>query len=118
MDEKILDILKELQFNIKDMKTDITEMKTDITDMKTDITNIKTGITDMKTDITNMKTDIKDLKQGQEKIINKLDDVESVNANRHVEIIKDFNDIKDDLYNVEIITSKNWNDIVKLKAVK
>ena len=40
MDEKILDILKELQFNIKEMRTDI-----------------------------------KDLKQGQEKIINKLDDV-------------------------------------------
>lgn len=83
MDEKILDILKELQSDIKEMKTDI-----------------------------------KDLKQGQEKIISKLDEVESVNANRHVEIMKDFNDIKDDLNNVEIITSKNWNDIARLKAVK
>ena len=83
MDEKILEILEELQLDIKEIKTDI-----------------------------------KDLKQGQEKIISKLDEVESVNANRHVEIMKDFNDIKDNLNNVEIITSKNWNDIARLKAVK
>ena len=43
-------------------------------------------------------------------------EIHLVNANRHLEIIKDFNDIKDDLNNVEII--KNWNDIARLKAVK
>jgi len=62
--------------------------------------------------------DIKDLKLGQEKLISKLDEIESVNATRHTDMMNDISDIKDNLNNVEIITSKNWNDIAKLKAVK
>ena len=60
----------------------------------------------------------KDLKLGQEKLISKLDEIESVNATRHTDMMNDISDIKDNLNNVEIITSKNWNDIAKLKAVK
>lgn len=61
---------------------------------------------------------IKDLKTGLEKILSKLDEVEAVNATRHTALMNDISDIKDNLNNVEIITSKNWNDIAKLKAIK
>ena len=69
-------------------------------------------------DIKEMKTGIKDLKIGQEKIISKLDEVESVNANNHVEMLNSIKDLSKNITNVEIITSSNWNDIAKLKLVK
>ena len=33
-------------------------------------------------------------------------------------LVEDTSDIKNDLNNIEIVTSKNWNDIAKLKSVK
>ena len=55
--------------------------------------------------------DIKDIK-------NLIQEVESVNAARHVELMNSIKDLRKDITNVEIITSSNWNDIAKLKSVK
>ena len=65
-----------------------------------------------------LKEELKPIHADIKKIISKLDEVESVNATRHTDMMNDISDIKDNLNNVEIITSKNWNDIAKLKAVK
>lgn len=54
----------------------------------------------------NIETDVKDLKQGQERIENKLDNMEVVNANRHVEINGRLNDISTNLTVVEAVTGK------------
>ncbi|QUH21635.1 hypothetical protein HYG84_10765 [Alkaliphilus sp. B6464] len=53
-----------------------------------------------------------------EGIENKLDDIESNNANRHLDLGSGMNALREDLNAIEIVTSKNWNDIAKLKTVR
>lgn len=86
MDKEILDILKEMQSDMKSIKTQVSE-NTQILkalEHKADIN---------KAEHDNMSMDIAHIKG----------DVEAIGK---------------DLTNVEIITSSNWNDIAKLKAVK
>jgi len=56
---------------------------------------IHTDIKDLKTDVKEMNTNIKNLKLGQETIINKFDEIESVNATRHTEMMNDISNIKE-----------------------
>ena len=51
-------------------------------------------------------------------IENKLDDIESNNANMHLDLGSSMNALREDLNAIEIVTSKNWNDIAKLKTVR
>jgi BMFP domain-containing protein YqiC len=54
-------------------------------------------------------------------ITNKLDAVYEQTANLtefRTEVNDKLDTIKNDLNTVEVVTSKNWNDIAKLKAVK
>ena len=55
--------------------------------------------------------DIKDIKKT-------LQEIESVNATRHTDIMNDISDIKKDLSDVKIVTSQNCFDIVKLNVLK
>ncbi|HBG0867867.1 TPA: hypothetical protein KPF30_002611 [Clostridioides difficile] len=128
MDEKILELLQKMNNNIVDMKQDITGMKQDIVDMKQDIKG--------------MKQDISDLKIGQVETNNRLDIVES-QVKENTQILKalehkadvskaehdkmsfdishiqgNISEIKQDLNATQIITSKNWSDIEKLKSIK
>ncbi|HAU5013730.1 TPA: hypothetical protein KRO81_002952 [Clostridioides difficile] len=82
-----------------------------------------------------MEPNIKDLKTGQVETSSKLNTIQSdvteiksdVKINRNTldtiikhtsSLVEDTSDIKNDLNNIEIVTSKNWNDIAKLKSVK
>lgn len=75
-----------------------------------------------------LQSDIKDLKDGQNRIEKKLDAVYDQTADltefrtetkdKLNNISNGVNDIKDTINTVEVVTSKNWNDIAKLKAVK
>ncbi len=77
-----------------------------------------TEVKDLKAGQADLQNDVKGLKQGQERIESKLDNTEAQNANRHVEMMNEIREMKKDLAAVEIITSKNWNEIAHLKAVK
>jgi len=57
-----------------------------------------------------LEENLKPIHADIKKIISKLDEVESVNANRHVELMEDISDIK-------IVTSQNCFDIAKLKKI-
>jgi len=72
----------------------------------------------IKNDIKALKCDVSNLKEGQKKIENIINELEVKNANRHIEMSNKIDDLRKDITNVEIITSSNWNDIAKLKAVK
>ncbi|HHX11113.1 MAG TPA: hypothetical protein GX729_07100 [Firmicutes bacterium] len=66
---------------------------------------------ELKAELEPMKKDIKEIKD----IIIEL---EPQNANRHLELKKFIAELRQDLANVEIITSSNWNEIAKLKKAK
>lgn len=107
MDREILEILKSIQSDVKDLKTDVK---------------------DLKIDVSKLKTDVSELKIGQNKIEEKLDAVHYQTAEltefmtetkgKLNSISNGVTDLRKDITNVEIITSSNWNDIAKLKAVK
>lgn len=61
-----------------------------------------------------IETDIKDLKEGQQRIEKKLD----ITYDQVARTAEDITSIKDDLSTVENVTAKNWQDIIKLKAIK
>ena len=89
----------------------------------------------IQSDIKDLQSDIKDLKDGQKNTNQRLDRIEkkldAVNdqtadltefktktKDKLNNISSDVEDIKETMSTVEVITSKNWNDIAKLKAVK
>lgn len=72
---------------------------------------LETKIDDNTTDIKEMKSDIKSFKD-------QFTDFEGKSANNHVEVINRIDNMQKDLNTMELVTSKNWNDIAQLKAVK
>lgn len=92
MDKQILEILQRMENKIGVMETKINSIETQIS-----------GI----------QSDIKGLKEGQERIEKKLESV-------HEQADKTAGDVTGiikDLYTIEMITAKNWGDLVTLKAV-
>lgn len=68
-----------------------------------------------------IQENINDLKQGQERIEKKLDGVVEQTANLvefRTEITNKVDEIREDLSTVELVTAKNYKDIVHLKSVK
>jgi len=72
---------------------------------------LESKIDDNTIDIKEMKTDIKSFKD-------QFADFEGKSASNHVEVINKVENMQKDLNTMELVTSKNWNDIAQLKAVK
>lgn len=88
----------------------------------------KSDVSPLKSDVSSMQGDIEELKTGQKEtnkrlynIENKLDAIYNHTAELtefRIETRDGLKGIKDDLTSVELITAKNYSDIVRLKAVK
>lgn len=61
--------------------------------------------------LTNIENDIREFKE-------QFTDFEGKAAGNHVEVINKMNNMQKDLNAMEVVTSKNWNDIAQLKAIK
>ena len=72
---------------------------------------LETKIDDNTMDIKEMKADVKSFKD-------QFTDFEGKSANNHVEVRNRIDNMQKDLNTMELVTSKNWNDIAQLKAVK
>ncbi len=107
MDEKILELLQKMDTRLNKIESDINDLKTGQVNMEHNIKDLKVGQVEMQKDITEIKTDVKINRNTLDAVI------------KHTStLVGDTADIKDDLNNIEIVTSKNWNDIAKLKAIK
>ena len=58
-----------------------------------------------------MKSDIKSFKD-------QFTDFEGKSANNHIQVVNKIDNMQKDLNTMELVTSKNWNDIAQLKAIK
>ncbi|WP_157629738.1 hypothetical protein [Clostridium cellulovorans] len=47
-----------------------------------------------------------------------ITELDPKNANKHMELTDKIDEFRKDLNDVEIVMSKNWNDIAKLKSIK
>ena len=63
-----------------------------------------------------MKDFRKETNERFDRLENKMDDIEAKNADRHVEITGQIEDMKSDLSRIEINTADNWRDIARIKA--
>ncbi len=59
----------------------------------------------------NIENEIKEFKD-------QFTDFEGKTASNHVEVMNNINNMQKDLNAMEVVTSKNWNDIAQLKAIK
>ena len=72
---------------------------------------LESKIDDNTIDIKEIKTDIKSFKD-------QFIDFEGKSDSNYVEVINKIENMQKDLNTMELVTSKNWNDIAQLKAVK
>ena len=72
---------------------------------------LKAEIEPIKADIKEMKSDIKSFKD-------QFTDFEGKSANNHIQVVNKIDNMQKDLNTMELVTSKNWNDIAQLKAIK
>lgn len=61
--------------------------------------------------LTNIENEIKSFKE-------QFTDFEGKSANNHIEVVNKLDNMQKDLNAMEVVTSKNWNDIAQLKAIK
>ena len=87
------------------------ELKVELEPIKGDIKEMKSDISSMKSDINVMKSDIKSFKD-------QFTDFEGKSANNHIQVVNKIDNMQKDLNTMELVTSKNWNDIAQLKAIK
>lgn len=73
--------------------------------------SIKTEQQETNKRLTNIENEIKSFKD-------QFTDFEGKSASNHVEVISKINNMQKDLNTMELVTSKNWNDIAQLKAIK
>ena len=72
---------------------------------------LKAEIEPIKADIKEMKSDIKSFKY-------QFTDFEGKSDNNHIQVVNKIDNMQKDLNTMELVTSKNWNDIAQLKAIK
>ncbi|MDD3839467.1 MAG: hypothetical protein PHP06_02735 [Clostridia bacterium] len=123
--DKVLSLLEQLQNNISIVQKDIKGLKTSQTEMQEGIKGLKTsqvemqeGIKGLKISQVEMQEDIDDIKSTVHGIEDQFRDLESRNANRHMDIIAQIKEMKSDISRIEINTAENWRDIAKLKSIK
>lgn len=68
--------------------------------------------------LTGIETDVKDIKSDIKEFKDQFTDFEGKSAGNHVEVINKINNMQKDLNAMEVVTSKNWNDIAQLKDIK
>lgn len=128
LDKEILDILKSMQGDLKSMQNDIKAINVKL-DEHTQILNEYTKILNEHTRILNDHTQI--LNEHSERLNEHSQILRALEHSSEVHKAQmdkmelsaarlegDVKGIKEDISTIECVTSKNWNDIAKLKAVK
>ena len=113
------EVLKQILTEMKDIKIDLRDLRTDVAELKTDVRELKTDVAELKTDVENLKLQVSENTQ----ILKALEHSAEVNRAEHNKMFYDIAEIrgeligiKGDLNIVEMVTSKNWHEITKLKA--
>ncbi|SNS48846.1 hypothetical protein SAMN05446037_101162 [Anaerovirgula multivorans] len=103
---------------LKEILAKINSMDNKINAMDNKINSMDDKINVMDNKINTLQSDVEHLKVGQEKIKDHLMELDSKNADRHLTITGEIEDLRRSVGSLEIITSKNWNDLARLKHVK
>ncbi|MCT4618793.1 MAG: hypothetical protein N4A62_05335 [Marinisporobacter sp.] len=116
--EEILKELKEVKSEVKDVKSELSVFKRETNER---FESLEVEVKDIKTQQVENTQILNSLERKAE--VNKAEMDNLVHQNVRIEgtinnIKKDVGDLRKDINAVEVITAKNWNDIVHLKAIK
>lgn len=95
----------------KILKEELNPIEKRLTNLESSVSSIDSRLTNLESNVSNLNSNMTVLKDGQEKIIKMLTDLESKNAGRHLETSLKIEELKQ-------VTKENCYDIVKLKAVR
>lgn len=106
----------------KETREFLEGMQAGMNEIRNEMKNVKDEIQDFRNE-TNKRFDrveerLEKLEAGQEEIKNILQELEPLNASRHLELKQSIDDLRKDLSTVEIVTASNYADIAKLKSIK
>ncbi len=106
-EEKILEILVQMQTNITDLKSGQAQMQADITDLKSEQAQMRADITDLKSDQAQMRADITELKSEQAQMRADITELKSDVKALHNELEKGFQDTRSEIVDVvEAVSQK------------
>lgn len=114
----VLQELGDIKEDIGTLKENVSKLEKGQQAIQEDVSILIEDVSILKEDVTMLKEDVSTLKDGQSKIRTLIEDLDPKNASRHIEIVTQIETLREDLNSIEVITSKNWNDIAKLKSVK
>jgi predicted nucleic acid-binding Zn-ribbon protein len=100
LERQIIDILNQLVDGQKVLKVQVNAVMEEVADLKefkTEMLGFKTEMLDFKTEMLDFKTEMLDFKQ---------------------ETTSQLKEINHRMSKVELITSSNWNDLIRLKALE
>ncbi|MDI0267315.1 hypothetical protein QIW52_15120 [Clostridioides difficile] len=125
MDEKILELLQKMESSINEMQGEIKGINTRLDGIENEVKEVKADI-NTKFNSIDKRFDIVESQLNENtQILKALEHKADVSKAEHdkmsfdiLHIQGDISEIKQDLNATQIITSKNWSDIEKLKSIK
>lgn len=114
MEETMKLILEKLET----LDNEVKSMKNEIKSANAKLDNLEEGQLNLEKGQIQLSESQKRLEKGQEEIKEHLMQLESKNANRHLEISGNLEKLARDLMAIESVTGKNLTDIALLKTVK
>ena len=111
MDEKTFEFLEKILTEVQGVKQELQEVKNEVKEVKTDLKEVKNEVKQNSNHILRLEDKMENkfgaLFDNREVTNEKLDSIETK-----------VDDVARSVINIELITSKNWNDIAILKKAK
>jgi chromosome segregation ATPase len=133
MEDKMFELMEKMYNEFSSFKTEMTTevkgIRQDVSGLKGDVKSLSVRVDKNTMLLENLKVKVETIaeiqKSHMEQNANAHNDIMN-NVSNKIDVIesavkdtsKDVKEIKSGLMNVELITSSNWNEIVKLKAVR
>jgi len=121
-EEKILQILSQLQNQVMALDSKVGDNHKEIEILNTKVDNINNKVDNNYKEIValniNVDNNHKEAMTKLDDLENKFDDLESKNAIRHTEMLNKIDNVSKEITLVEAISGKNLADIAHLKLVK
>ena len=125
-EEKILEILVQMQTNITDLKSgqaqmraDITELKSEQAQMRADIADLRTDVTTLKSEQAQMRADITELKTDVRALHNKMEKGFQATRSEIVDVVEAVSQkverLENTIKSVEDVTAQNAFDVQLMK---
>ncbi len=105
---QLIKVVGNIQSDLQGLRTDVQELKTDVQQLKSDVQELKTDVQQLKSDVQELKTDVQELKT-------EFHTMQTINEERHKEIMNQFKLLENDQDFIWEKTVRNEREIGNIK---